>query len=90
MQSLLDRLMVHTDADAARSEDAVIIFDDVAVMAPRGRFEVEMHNSHFKMVGQVSGADGAASLVLKTRVVGLGTVILFIRRLCSLSVVRRQ
>jgi len=53
-KSLLDTLMVHTDADAARSEDAVVIFEDVAVMAPRGRFEVEMHNSHFKMVGQTN------------------------------------
>ena len=53
--------MVHTDADAARSEDAVVIFEDVAVMAPRGRFEVEMHNSHFKMVGQVRQGSGGGA-----------------------------
>ncbi len=50
---LLDSIMQHTDAGVATSDDAVCIFDDVAVLAPRGRFEVEMHLGFLKMVGQV-------------------------------------
>ncbi|KAI8462425.1 MAG: structure-specific recognition protein-domain-containing protein [Monoraphidium minutum] len=49
---LLEALMEHTDAGGTTSDDAVAIFDDVAVLAPRGRFEVEMHAGFLKMVGQ--------------------------------------
>lgn len=50
---MLDALLQHTDAGVATSDDAVVIFDDVAVLMPRGRFEVEMHVGFLKMVGQV-------------------------------------
>lgn len=49
---LLDRVLQHTDTGAATSDDAVAIFDDVAVLAPRGRFEVEMHMAFLKLGGQ--------------------------------------
>jgi hypothetical protein len=37
----------------ATSDDAVAVFDEVHVLAPRGRFVVEMHASFLKLVGQV-------------------------------------
>lgn len=51
----MDALLQHTDAGVATTDDAVVTFDDVAVLAPRGRFSVEMHTSFLKMVGQVRG-----------------------------------
>eukprot|EP00879_Flechtneria_rotunda_P026994 GHRR01028848.1.p1 GENE.GHRR01028848.1~~GHRR01028848.1.p1 ORF type:complete len:661 (+),score=230.98 GHRR01028848.1:215-2197(+) len=51
-KALVDSLLQHTDAGVATSADAVATFDDVAVLAPRGRFTVEMHPSFLKLVGQ--------------------------------------
>ncbi|GBF95966.1 FACT complex subunit [Raphidocelis subcapitata] len=51
-KGLLQALLAHTDAGVATSDDAVCAFDEVAVLAPRGRFEVEMHGSFLKMAGQ--------------------------------------
>jgi structure-specific recognition protein 1 len=52
-QALLDALLMYTDAGVATSADAVVSFDEVAVLAPRGRYQVEMHASFLKLVGQV-------------------------------------
>jgi hypothetical protein len=52
-QALLDALLQYTDAGVATSADAVVSFDEVAVLAPRGRYQVEMHASFLKLVGQV-------------------------------------
>mmetsp|Transcript_4974 Transcript_4974/g.10722 ORF Transcript_4974/g.10722 Transcript_4974/m.10722 type:complete len:694 (-) Transcript_4974:634-2715(-) len=49
---LLDQVLQHTDAGAATTDDAVCIFGDVAVLAPRGRFEVQMHLGFLSLVGQ--------------------------------------
>ena len=54
LQALLDMLLQYTDAGVATSDDAVVLFEEVAVLAPRGRFQVEMHASFLKLVGQVS------------------------------------
>ena len=52
---LLDALNEHT-VDAGAGVDAVASFDNVNVMAPRGRFEVEMYLSFLKLIGQVRAA----------------------------------
>jgi hypothetical protein len=44
--------MQHTDAGVAVG-DAVVTFDGVAVLAPRGRFEIELYGSFMKLLGQV-------------------------------------
>ena len=49
---MLDALNEHT-VDAGAGVDAVASFDNVNVMAPRGRFEVEMYLSFLKLIGQV-------------------------------------
>lgn len=49
---LLESVLVHSDTGAASSDDAVCVFDEVAVLAPRGRFEVEMHLGFLKLAGQ--------------------------------------
>lgn len=49
---LLDNLLQHTDAGASTSDEAVCHFEDVAILAPRGRFNVEMHLSFIKLIGQ--------------------------------------
>lgn len=51
-KALLDALLQYTDAGVATSADAVVTFDEVAVLAPRGRYQVEMHASFLKLVGQ--------------------------------------
>ena len=60
LQVLYDRLMKHTDAGVAVG-DAVVAFDGVAVLAPRGRFEIELYGSFMKLLGQVG--TGAAALL---------------------------
>jgi hypothetical protein len=52
VQMFYDQLMENTDTGAAVG-DAVATFDNVAVIAPRGRFDVEMYLTFFKLVGQV-------------------------------------
>eukprot|EP00878_Enallax_costatus_P023141 GHUV01024603.1.p1 GENE.GHUV01024603.1~~GHUV01024603.1.p1 ORF type:complete len:609 (+),score=227.34 GHUV01024603.1:931-2757(+) len=51
-KALVDALLHHTDAGASTSDDAVITFHNVASLAPRGRFQVEMHLSYLQLVGQ--------------------------------------
>lgn len=54
-QVMYDRVMDHTDAGDTVG-DAVVTFDGVAVLAPRGRFEVELYLSFMKLLGQVMPA----------------------------------
>lgn len=51
-QVLHDMVMPHTDSGAAVG-DAIVSFGAVAVLAPRGRFEVELYGSFMKLLGQV-------------------------------------
>ena len=53
-QVLHDMIMPHTDSGAAVG-DAIVSFGAVAVLAPRGRFEVELYGSFMKLLGQVRG-----------------------------------
>ncbi|GMH43683.1 hypothetical protein BSKO_11605 [Bryopsis sp. KO-2023] len=48
----LDMILRHTDADVGSSADAVASFDEVALLVPRGRFEVQMHLNILKLLGQ--------------------------------------
>lgn len=48
----LDMVMQHTEADVGSSADAVASFDEIAISVPRGRFEVQMHMSMIKLLGQ--------------------------------------
>ncbi|CAK0784212.1 hypothetical protein CVIRNUC_007416 [Coccomyxa viridis] len=48
---LHDMIMPHTDSGAAVG-DAIVSFGAVAVLAPRGRFEVELYGSFMKLLGQ--------------------------------------
>lgn len=50
-----NQVLLHTDSGAASSDDVVCVFGDVAVMNPRGRFEVELHLNFLSLVGQVRG-----------------------------------
>ena len=52
LQRFHDEVVQHTDAGAAMG-NAVVTFDQVHVLAPRGRFEVEMYLSSLKLTGQV-------------------------------------
>ena len=45
-------IMPHTDSGAAVG-DAIASFGAVAVLAPRGRFEIELYGSFMKLLGQV-------------------------------------
>ncbi len=49
---LSEQLLALTDAGGAAAEEAVCAFDDVAILAPRGRFSVEMHHGFLKLSGQ--------------------------------------
>ena len=52
LQVLHDMIMPHTDSGAAVG-DAIASFGAVAVLAPRGRFEIELYGSFMKLLGQV-------------------------------------
>jgi structure-specific recognition protein 1 len=52
-KALLDQVLLHTDSGAASSDDVVCVFGDVAIMNPRGRFEVELHLNFLSLAGQV-------------------------------------
>jgi hypothetical protein len=51
LQVFFDRVKEHTDVGAAVG-DAVVAFENIAVLNPRGRFDVEMYGSFMKLVGQ--------------------------------------
>lgn len=52
LQAVLDMVLAHTDAGAASTDTATAAFGDVHVLAPRGRFEVEMFLQHLTLSGQ--------------------------------------
>ncbi len=52
VQVMYDQVLEHTDAGVA-VEDAVVTFDSLAVLIPRGRFDVELYPSFMKLLGQV-------------------------------------
>lgn len=52
VQVLHDMIMPLTDSGAAVG-DAIVSFGAVAVLAPRGRFEIELYGSFMKLLGQV-------------------------------------
>ena len=47
-----DALAQHT-AQGAAAGDVIATFDSVGLLAPRGRFEVEMYLTSMKLLGQV-------------------------------------
>ncbi|KAG1680758.1 hypothetical protein FOA52_008091 [Chlamydomonas sp. UWO 241] len=51
-KNLLDQVLKHTDTGAAASDEAVCAFGDVAILNPRGRFEIELHLSSLSLAGQ--------------------------------------
>ncbi len=51
-QVLHDVIMPHTDSGAAVG-DAIASFGAAAVLAPRGRFEIELYGNFMKLIGQV-------------------------------------
>ena len=53
LQVLHDQIVQFTDAGAATGS-AVVTFDTMSLLAPRGRFDVEMYLSSLKLTGQVS------------------------------------
>jgi structure-specific recognition protein 1 len=52
VQTLLDTVLPHTDVAAGASDQATATFSDVHVLAPRGRFEVEMNLGQLTLAGQ--------------------------------------
>lgn len=54
LQVLHDQIVQYTDAGAATG-NAVVTFekDSLSLLAPRGRFDVEMYLSSLKLTGQV-------------------------------------
>ncbi|KAJ9520912.1 hypothetical protein QJQ45_014103 [Haematococcus lacustris] len=51
-KALLDAVLPHVDMAAPGSDDMCASFSDVHVLAPRGRFEVEMYLGSLTLVGQ--------------------------------------
>ena len=51
-QVLHGQIVQFTDAGAAAG-NAVVTFETMSLLAPRGRFDVEMHLSSLKLTGQV-------------------------------------
>jgi len=47
-----DRVVEHTEVGAAAAGDAVVTFEGVAVLHPRGRFDIEMYATFLKLLGQ--------------------------------------
>jgi len=52
MQVIYNELLQHTDSGAALG-DPVAVFGNSALLAPRGRFDVELYLSFMKLTGQV-------------------------------------
>ncbi|KAF5832780.1 FACT complex subunit SSRP1-A [Dunaliella salina] len=49
---LLDQVLAHTDTGGVSGDEAVARFSDVHVLAPRGRFDVDMFHGHVNLAGQ--------------------------------------
>lgn len=53
MQVFLDAVSAFTSDAADDSTDPIVTFDSVAVLAPRGRFTIELYSNHLKLGGPV-------------------------------------
>jgi structure-specific recognition protein 1 len=51
-QALLERLREVADVDAVASGDAIATFEDVSMLIPRGKFDLEIFGSSLKLSGQ--------------------------------------
>ncbi|GIL44113.1 hypothetical protein Vafri_1648 [Volvox africanus] len=49
---LLDALLPHADTEAAAADEPVCVFSEVGILAPRGRFDIEMHLGYLQLGGQ--------------------------------------
>ncbi|KAG2487533.1 hypothetical protein HYH03_013813 [Edaphochlamys debaryana] len=49
---LLDSLLPHADTEAAAADEPVCVFSEVGILAPRGRFDIEMHLGYLQLGGQ--------------------------------------
>lgn len=63
-RALLQAVLPYTDAGAATG-DAITSFDQVAVIVPRGRFDVEMYASSLKLLGQAQDFRVAYDTILR-------------------------
>ncbi|XP_020250206.1 FACT complex subunit SSRP1 isoform X2 [Asparagus officinalis] len=52
-QVMLEKIMAMADVGAS-GEGAVVTFDGIAVLTPRGRYSVELHFSFFRLQGQAT------------------------------------
>lgn len=60
-QVLLEELLPHADTETAAMDEPVCVFAEVGIVAPRGRFDIEMHLGYLQLGGQVrigGGGDG--------------------------------
>ncbi|GLC39441.1 hypothetical protein PLESTB_001348900 [Pleodorina starrii] len=49
---MLDALLPHADTEAAAADEPVCVFSEVGILAPRGRFDIEMHLGYLQLGGQ--------------------------------------
>lgn len=52
-QVLLDKISAMADVGSS-SEDAVVTFDGIAILTPRGRYSIELHLSFMRLQGQAN------------------------------------
>ncbi|PKA51068.1 FACT complex subunit SSRP1 [Apostasia shenzhenica] len=52
-QVLLDKILSMADVGSS-SEDAVVTFDGIAILTPRGRYSIELHLSFMRLQGQAN------------------------------------
>jgi hypothetical protein len=50
---MLDELLPFADTEAAAADEPVCVFSEVGILAPRGRFDIEMHLGYLQLGGQV-------------------------------------
>lgn len=50
---MLDALLPYADTEAAAADEPVCVFSEVGILAPRGRFDIEMHLGYLQLGGQV-------------------------------------
>lgn len=53
-QILRDKIMQMADVGVGPSGESVVVFEDVAVLTPRGRYTVELHLSFLRLQGQAN------------------------------------
>ncbi|XP_020598875.1 FACT complex subunit SSRP1 [Phalaenopsis equestris] len=52
-QVFLDKILAKADVGSS-SEDAVVTFDGIAILTPRGRYSIELHLSFMRLQGQAN------------------------------------